>query len=536
MIKLFSLFSIFFLIYPIVVSSQSYDTLLLKEEFDYYNQLRVYSTAYNPCIANPTKDDGAYGDGMSKILEAYVTMYRTTGDKAYLYKFVHQSMCIVRNRHDISGLENIPRWADQMYRDGYIIAGFSVFIHLIKKDSVHLYTERLYQFEEFIADNFKDGTCFCNFTGRDFLTFGEYAEWLEKISHETMEWYINAGYWEDHTAFKKRPNTDRAVEINMQIGFARALLFLGLTMPNEEYMRKADIVSDLFHSTIRFFDPCDNKYYYQPVFITDTNNAYWWYHRGWDIPKRDCGKLSLIPPGFFLHSKAPNHNAYVRYIEDNSHGVVVTWLPLDYIKYQPNTKFTENDLIRFRNTFAKNLYRDGEFFTGVDGTNGNTWLEVAYKPERLKEATPFGCLSYIVFSPFDGADETASLPNVYNIVMDFYIENVLGTQGLHRLYGGQGNKGHSHMVEIQWQRENTNLHLYNRMLVYNQDFFAKAKLIVDGDSGKTLLSYAEPRTEIRKFIIKSEVETVLTAGEKIVLRNFHAEKGSKVRIHTKTQN
>ena len=83
-----------------MLPAQNYSTIPVKEEYDLFNTLRVNSASYNPCTVPPNDDAGAFGDGMSKVLEGYITMYKATGDKAYLYKFVHQSLCMVENRHD----------------------------------------------------------------------------------------------------------------------------------------------------------------------------------------------------------------------------------------------------------------------------------------------------------------------------------------------------------------------------------------------------------------------------------------------------
>lgn len=122
--------------------AQNYNFIPVKEEFDFYNELQVFS-AYKPCTADPNNDAGTFGDGMSKVIEGYISMYQATGDKAYIYKFVHQSLCITENRHDLNphANNNEPRWSfdPQMYQDGYIIAAFTRFIYLVKLEEPSLF-------------------------------------------------------------------------------------------------------------------------------------------------------------------------------------------------------------------------------------------------------------------------------------------------------------------------------------------------------------------------------------------------------------
>ena len=122
---------IFFLValscFQINTQSQS---LPLKEEYDTYNHHRVTSTfynnaipptldTYNPCYKDFQSDATIFGDGMAKVLEGYIVMFEATGDKAYLNKFVLQSLCIMENRHDFNTpfCKNEPRWVDE---DKYI--------------------------------------------------------------------------------------------------------------------------------------------------------------------------------------------------------------------------------------------------------------------------------------------------------------------------------------------------------------------------------------------------------------------------------
>lgn len=235
---------------------------------------------------------------------------------------------------DYSGDEEAPRWSYAMYHDGYIIAAFSKFVYLIKIENSLLFNTSLYQFDEIANNNFNT----------IFSTFGQYANWLQDRVGETIYWFLDNGYWNNSFGMKKSPNDDITAEINMQIGFARAFLFNGLTANNQDFLDKAN----LFKSNIYFYDRCEDEIYDFSVFRTNDDNAYWWYHNGLRIPKRNWWS-SHFP---YYHTNEPKYSAYTNYIKDVGHGAIVTWLPYNFYFYQPNTPFTTNDLIRFRNTFT----------------------------------------------------------------------------------------------------------------------------------------------------------------------------------------
>jgi len=144
---------------PILASAQ-YQNIPVKEEYDLYNADEV--SKHHVCTIQPSEydDDGVdvdgntFGDGMSKVLEGYIALYKATGDKAYLYKFILQSLCIMENRHDLNPAadNSEPRWASgrQMYQDGYILAAFSRFIYFIKLEEPALFNAPIYQFDELI--------------------------------------------------------------------------------------------------------------------------------------------------------------------------------------------------------------------------------------------------------------------------------------------------------------------------------------------------------------------------------------------------
>ncbi|MDR1112730.1 MAG: hypothetical protein LBL18_03075, partial [Bacteroidales bacterium] len=327
----------------ITLYSQNYASMPVKEEFDAYN-IGV-TNRYKPCDVAADSDYSVLGDGMAYVLDAYVTMYKTTKDKAYLYNFILQSLCMMDNRHDFdtSYPNNEPRWSwgKYIYQDGNIIGAMAYFTYFVRVEEPNLYYEGLYPFEK-LSDNMWNQT---------FTTFGQYADWLCLRVSETLDWFNTHSYW-GNSGYKRHPEKEPA-EINQQAGMGRALLFIGKAFSNTSYLSKAITILLLYKSTVSFYDACHVRSYDNPVFILNSSaNAYWWYHSGWRVA-RECWNTE-------------SYEKYTEFLEDLSHGALTLSLVLDY--YNCLGLFSTADMVRFRNTFTKLLYNgDGTFNNAVNG-------------------------------------------------------------------------------------------------------------------------------------------------------------------------
>ncbi|MDD3860778.1 MAG: hypothetical protein PHW83_11310, partial [Bacteroidales bacterium] len=349
MTKIRFTYIVFLLLLSSRLISQQYDTLRIKEDYDYYSEYLVFNN-YKLCTLHPDKDWNTFGDGVSKILDGYIDLYLTTKDKAYLYKFVHQSLCMIENRNDINpeASTKTPKWTEtplSTYTDGYIIGTFSRFVHLIKVLEPELIELELYQFDEINPDLYEPNTCNCNYTNQKFNTFGEYAQWLEDRTRETLDYFVYRGLWDDKKGVLQ---TSGELVINMQTGFARCLLYTGLSTGNEDYLRMADTIASLYKSQVKFHDRCTKQRYNSPVLRYDSNkDSYWWYHSGWSLSYRECGRSLFI--------KVPNYLAFTEYVEDINHGTIVMMYPYEYYQFGKGKYFDETDMIRFKNTFKNNI-------------------------------------------------------------------------------------------------------------------------------------------------------------------------------------
>jgi hypothetical protein len=519
------------LISAYTIYAQDYQLLKVKEEYDLFSNLmlssyapynKIYSKNFNTTrTKSDTNTITTFGEGIANIMESYITMYETTKDKAYLYKFIFQSLCLIEERPDYSiDSTQAPRWSfdPMIYLDGIILAALSRFVYFIEFEEPTIKEEHIYQFDELKPEIYKPQSSYCNRFDIFFNTFGQYARWLADRVIETLNWYINNGYWNDNCAFTKFPNINDAAEINMQAGFSRALLFMGLYTNESSYLEKAKIIDNLLKSEIKFFDVCKLKNYNSPLFILTNDNSYWWYHSGWYIPHQHC----------IVRSKSIN--GYTKYIEDISHAVPVVELLIDYYLFLPNTKLKADDMIRLRNMFTKHIYDGkGEFRRSVMGTDGPV-----YPQYRLD----YAALNYIPLYIYDGADTTATEPNVYEIVLNFYKKNIANNSKIPKMpyfNGGFSIKGQAEIVQAVWKKEIYNLTLYNRRLVYNQNFYAKGTLTIAPQQYDYIhryndKSFAEPLITDNSFIVEAGIIVNMSAGDKIILKpGTYIKEGSHFR-------
>ncbi|GAB4257808.1 MAG: hypothetical protein Kow0079_15020 [Vicingaceae bacterium] len=529
-----------------LIFSQNIFNYKIKEEFDQYNNYKINHLSYKDlnnnvittkyCLIPNIYDQNVFGDQLSKILESYVTMFKITKDKAYLYKFVLQSLCIMRNRHDFSGVNNEPRWSDKNYHDSYIVAAFSKFIYLIKIEYPSLFNESIYPFDEINPSNYLPNSCNCNIFGISFNTFGQYAEWLENRCGETLWWFINNGYWNNQKGVKKNnyPNSE-INEVNQQIGFARAFLYVGLSALEPQFLLNSFIIASNFKKPISFYDRCNNRVFFNnQMFILNSNNSYWWYHAGWSLHERQCQ----------TYFNEPDFNAYTEYIEDISHGEIVTWFPIEFYELFPNLYFTSTDMVRLRNMFVNHIYDgNGGFYNNTKGTDVKIFYNNSCSPNNcphnFHEERSFG---YVKLSKFDNYVGVTGILNPYQILINYYYNNKTGANTLPNGYDGQTNKGHAELVEAQWQRECTNLNLFNRDVVYNQDFFAKNNLTISPKEFSYLNKqndppYAEPKTfidngNVNRFVVEPTINSTFEAANSITIKSgTHFKKGSNVHLN-----
>lgn len=501
----YKLLFIFAVIVQSVTLSQQ-EPLPIKEDYDRFNKELV--RRYNPCGISLEKDQTVFGDGMSHILDGYFTMFETTGDKDYIYKFILQTLCILENRHDIAGISNDPIWGELTYEDGYIIGSMARVAYALRTTD-KLKDEPLYPFPGITENSFNV----------QFQSAGQFGQWLSKQLTVTLDWYISKGYWNEYTGFLELPSDTSGMVVNKQIGYARAALYIGLMDNREDLLDKAHRVAALYKEPVIFRDKWARKRYNAPMLLLNDKDAYWLYHYGWTIPYRQ--KWWQLRPN-------PSFKTYTYDYEDISHGAVVYYLPIDHLKLGITPFFDSIDFRRMRNTFVRNIY-DGKngFYNAMNGVDSPI-SDMKCTGNCPHNYHALKALMYSPFVPYDTCYPTEK--GIYSILMDYYKAEILPSQSLPSGYCCGMNKGHAELVQQQWNKEKVNLVLGKRVLVYDQDFYAKGKLTIDPTSSEQS-SYAEPSIEAPVWQVKPGVKTTIQSNYAVHLKpGVHFSPGSQVKV------
>jgi hypothetical protein len=343
------------------------------------------------------------------------------------------------------------------------------------------------------------------------------VESLDAIIAE--HWYENVGF-------------EGAAAVNMQGGFAGALLHLGhMATVNgtysglQSYLDRGARLTALFRSHVDIEDDCSCSSYSQPVLRSAPHNAYWWYHAGWEVKDKSCSS-SCFP---FIHIDQPDLNTYQEFIEDISHAIPALIIPFMSYRYSLYTNgfypFTDTEMARFRNTFTKYVWNAtaGGFHNAVNGQDAPV-SPSSYDGQF--NVLKYNAMAWMPLQRFDQTSGAATGEQVYNIIMDFYSNEVHDSPT--DLTGGFHYLGVAEVVAAQWERECFSLDLYNRELVYDQDFAAKNILRVF-PAGEAGASFADPVIYEPRFTVNENIRSEFRAGSAVIFEpGFEAVRGSVV--------
>jgi len=510
-------FTIIYLLLDLSVFSQP---LSVKERYDSEKLLFINN---NYTDGTKITSQGNLGDGMTNILESWLRMYQVTKDKAYLIKFANEAIQIMelRGTYDINQdncdgfTVNSPfAFSSCLYHNGLILWALSHYAYFVEQEEPSLEFEPIYQTGKIANNKFNES----------FFTYGQVGYWLTERVRESMDYFIS-DYWISNIRGFHNQNETRPMNINMQSGFGAALFYLGKSSASINgfiYLDKAAGMAQAYKGTYSEdhrnppFGCIFPTNHIHPIFET-INGADIWKWNGWR--EQTCSETD------------EGKNDY----EDASHAIQTLIFP-QAINLKPVSgsviEFDNTNMLKFRNTFTHQIfhqYTNGcpQFHACVDGDDVNNDPDGPSglnNPEILK----------IIFAwmPFYKMDAQASPPNVYDILSDYYKNcwnNVVdyGTTYL----------GLSEVANAQWDIECANLTLYNRDVVYDQDFFVKNTLTIapqqTTDAYYTPQPFAEPQTFTDggaqdRFVIEPGVNVNMVAGEKIILKGgFHAKAGSR---------
>jgi len=537
------------------VANSQYQNYSLKEHFDY-----LYAEAYQDAQQHPYEGFENFqpiidGDGnitrsseavnLSAIwcqaLEGLLVMYETTDDKGYLYEFMKQATGIVLARRDhVFNQSYHPLW----YRrtdyngnpdltsngtntafNGRILMILAHFNYIVQSDYNLIMTDiKLY-------GNENRTELYHNHN-----TFGEYANWIESEVDETLKWAItfnpNIGgngrynYWyEDGCGIniKGIPHDlgcDQAGEINFQAPWAVAFLYMYIADNHQFYnygVKTVQMAQAMFSVSC---NPATSRALQHET--VNGNNGYYWMHNPW----RDWR-----PEGNF--------------IEDIGHSTNDIIFPIVYNRYKSlihnhvttGQYFEAYHMVRFRNTLTQKLW-DSDlqgFHTFINGTSGTVPLaNPDYEGREFNhDKSKSSALSYMPLYEFDEVS-TNTPPNVYNILMDLY-GNHFQSQTDYTddiLNNGSTILGFANLVAAQWDKECYNLHLNNKIVYYDEEFYAKNNLFVgdhvvyehDNAVGNPAIISA---ADAAKFIIKSGNTVHFEADNQVYIgSSFEVEPGA----------
>lgn len=517
----------------------------MKEHYD-----KLYFSTYSPANFDYL-DCNLTGNQLSWVLSSLLRMYQTTGDKAYLIKFVNHCIHLQKNRRDErdGSIPGDPAlWvrsgdcslnnAEPLYFNSLLISPMAEFINMVIHDPILSNTKLPIQ--PYITQNIVDMNTLQLMPSYNIgiVDYGHFAWWLGYRVEQTLS-YMNNNYWDDTYGVKGHHNDIHSngdgiygAGMNMESPYGCALLNMGLSYFNfgydgdrTLYLSKAQVIARLYKQTLDFTDLCGvNTYDTDDELILLGNNSYAWYTRA-------CS-MSIYSCPFYNHQS--DISWYKEFIEDVSHGTMDLWFANACYETQfapCNTctpYFTNTEMERFRNTFTKNIYftnsTGAHFHNNVNGTDNPSQADCS--PNCPSDLNYGEALNWMPLYKFD-----SNSPNVYDILMQ-HTTGLISTPSTQNLTGAQSFLGFSEVIKAQWDKECINLTLYNRDVVYDQDFNVKNKLAVAPEQVDNFHqlngnSFADPITTNNNFLIESGSKVNMVAGESIeLLPGFKAMEGS----------
>ncbi|CAG0993267.1 hypothetical protein FLAV_02427 [Flavobacteriales bacterium] len=317
--------------------------------FDYGNNQTVKISNY----------DDLLGDRFAYVFASFLTMYKTTGDKAYLHKFISQTYFVQQFRNDkqIGGVNPNKGWwqltknTEQIYYDGVTIWPMAEYCFKMKYDPDFMAIANT----PLPSCTSLDINCTIKWPSTNIITYGDYANWLAERVHETLKWYIDKGYYSLQHGFKNNPfnlpQFNYPIQINQQAGFAASLFYIGAFYKNSNqnisnmYLQFSKKLAQKYKGIKLVYKKKNNNACVpsvQPVFqvYSQQSNAYTWHTNGWENhtvpnPLNDC-------------YNEQNPRIATGYWEDISHGALSLVFPLAVYPYQQQfwnqTLFTQTDM------------------------------------------------------------------------------------------------------------------------------------------------------------------------------------------------
>jgi hypothetical protein len=492
-----------------------------KESYDQFLEPYYTSNTYDY-----NNDATKWWESWGMTLLSYLRMFEATHDKAYLNKFIKHSYNIQLRRGTYVYWQSLPDNGTRLLYTGQLLRPMAEFVYIVKNDNT-LYNTNL--LSGLIPSTLSTPT-------QIILGYGDYANWLEARVEHTLNYLKNVYWIDDDNCFRHCANCSNDPDaINFNANYASAMFFIGSVNPTNysDYTYKAEQIVIFFRNRVLEFTP---------------NHSYTWFH----IDDPDCSSIG------------------VPCREDVSHGAMDIQIPLVAYQLYGNGLYSPYEMNGFAHTFSKNIWRGSNNYDvfhnnifGLDAelTDGSDLNSCGYPPNGTQNFYgPGEVLAWMSLYPFDdfGGEpndiyttlitQAKKILDDYNGITALVPSNYCYSTTRY-LSGAQSFQGLSEVIKAQWDKEcGIDLHLFNRDVRYDQDFYARNDLIVAPQenysppatpptnithytSGVTL-PFAEPQTflgggPIDRFVVENSVTSNMTAGESITLKpGFHAKSGS----------
>jgi hypothetical protein len=555
---------------------ETYD-VLLNTFFDDANLQNSTSTAHY---------FGRYTDDYINASWGLLDMYRTTKDVSYIVYFSKLALWIQANRIDRNtngaiissskeyscffnqnGTMVIPKlWyysqkinsicssdsSEIFYQNGMILSGLTEFLHLINIEYPNLRNVSIID-KTTNQSVLKPFAIRFNFDNETFNTIGEFADWLLDEVAQSMPYLVKLRWNGESFAYIK-DNFEKPDGLNYQSLNSTALNYYGMLRPSEmipvvtgggsvgvellTYSEMAYRISAKYNGNRDYYsnEDCESGHYTKPVFeIRSPYNSLKWFYNTW---RPYCGDEN---------QEDPNDD-----FEDVSHAVNSIEFILATEKVG-RTYFSDVFMTRLHNTFTQNVVANyysnncnSTFHAGVDGDD-----EILYRSGETDYNglnARYTISSFWNFMPlyqYDGyANATGS---VYEIILNQLKNKCFPFESPNGMY----HMGLARCAKAQWQNECSNNTLYNRKVVYDQDFLAKHNLLIDplysskdankypffnGTSNGYSIpskSFADPQIVESIFTIEANVQSTISAGNSVSLKGeVHFKAGAEVHLKT----
>lgn len=329
----------------------------LIETFDAMNWKLAHGEGYS----RKTNDAGTLAWAQNYLMEAYLDMYESTGDDKYLKSFVRQGDRVIAHTDRALGVRDYKErslvgWSATRYshsgkrvvwlvHSGMITYPLARFAFIVNRNKLTAYRA---QADSYVSVAKASLGVFDKNWVPDAVTGGGYYQFDHDEPHDT-----------------RGPDRSMPLPLNQQLAAGRTMIMLYQITGDLFYRQRAEALAKHFRANLKGSGP------------------YVW---------------------TYWHGKGLNRS---KGIEDISHGAI----DIDFAvqAYRSGMVFETVDMARFRDTYERNISRNGTFAGKVDGTGGAQHREAI---GRWLELSEFTCAPWKDFHGMLERDELSNHPQV----------------------------------------------------------------------------------------------------------------------------